>query len=352
MKHCRSYTSRVVWTAFVAVLLPFLLISCGRGEREFERTGPVMGTVAEVKVVAPSEEAAGRALDAVFAELDAVDEAMSVYREGSDVARINASAGASSVSVGPGTIEVLEEAKSVSALSGGAFDATIGPLIDLWGFRSLHFREPGKAEVEAVLAGLVGFGNIIIDPERGTVRLAKPGMSIDLGGIAKGYGVDRAARALREAGMERGLVNVGGDLYCLGEKAWRVGIRHPRAAEKLMARIDVANAAVATSGDYENYFESGGRRYCHILDPRTGCPAETDVVSVTAVAGSCSQADAIATAVLVLGAADGMALVEGIDGADAVVAREEGGEIVLSVSGGLQGKVEIIDGMCRIGGGE
>ena len=324
--------------------------SCGPSERTLERTGFVMGTVAEIKVESPSKEAAERAIDAAFSELESVDGAMSVYREGSDVARINASAGGPPVSVRPGTVAVLEEAGRVSALSGGAFDVTVGPLIDLWGFRTRNFREPGRGDIEDVLADLVGAGRVEMDGERGTVRLPEPGMSIDLGGVAKGYGVDRAARALGESGIERGLVNVGGDLYCLGEKGWRIGIRHPRESGRLLARLDVANMAVATSGGYENYFESGGRRYCHILDPRTGYPAETDIISVTAVAGTCVVADAIATAIFILGADEGLALVDGMPGVDAVVAREEDGVIVISTTLGLEGKIEILDGACRIRG--
>ena len=335
-------------TAFILLLFPVVLLSCGRTEMEFERTGFVMGTVVEVKVRAPSDAVAERAFDAVFSELAAVDEAMSVYRDGSDIGRINASAGGPPVPVDPETIKVLKEAKRVSALSGGAFNITVGPLLDLWGFKSGSFRVPGNEDVEAVLADLIGADKIEIDGERGTVRLAKSGVEIDLGGIAKGYGVDRAATALRENGIERGMVNVGGDLYCLGEEAWRVGIRHPRETDELIARISIADEAVATSGDYENYFTLDGRRYCHIVDARNGSPVDTDIVSVTAVAKSCMLADAIATAVFILGEEEGMALVEGIDGVDVVVARGKDGEIELSISSGLQGRVTIISEKCKI----
>ena len=299
--------------------------------------------MAEVKVRASSGAAAERALDAAFRELEEVEDLLSAYREESDISRIHASAGGSRVHVDGETIRVLNEAKRVGALSGGAFDITIGPLLGLWGFGSGSYRVPGEDEVEAVLSGLAGSDGIEIDGAAGTVRLAKPGMGVDLGGIAKGYGVDRAARALRENGVGSGIVNVGGDLFCLGEAPSRIGIRHPREAGVLVARLTVANAAVATSGDYENYFEAGGRRYCHIFDARTGRPAETDIASVTVVAESCMLADAVATAVFVLGAGDGMALVEGLGGVEAVMVTENDGRIELIVSPGLEERVERIE---------
>ncbi len=330
---------------FSLLLFPLILSSCGRPERTFERTGLVMGTVAEIKVRSSSKAVAERALDAAFSELGAVDEAMSAYREGSDIAMINASAGGSPVAVRPETIEVLEEAKRINALSGGAFDITIGPLLDLWGFGSQSFRVPERDEVEAVLVDLLGSDKIEIDGEGGRVRLVKPGMEINLGGVAKGYGVDRAAQALRENRIAGALVNVGGDLYCLGEEEWRVGIRHPGEADKLMARISIKDKAVATSGGYENYFVSNGRRYYHIMDARKGYPADTDVVSVTIIAESCMLADALATTVFILGVKEGMALIEGIPGVDGVIAREKDGGIELSISDDLKGKVEVIDEM-------
>ena len=183
---------------------------------------------------------------------------------------------------------------------------TIGPLTALWRFNSdAPATVPEAATLDSVRS-LVGFRNLVLNQRDTTVFFARPGMRIDLGGIAKGYAIDRAVAVLREQGVYDFLLNAGGDLYASGERQpghpWRVGVKHPRASDALLARLTVHDMAVATSGDYERFGEVEGRRYHHILDPRTGYPAHQSR-SVTVVASSAEEADALATYLFILGLA-------------------------------------------------
>ena len=194
----------------------------------------------------------------------------------------------------PPVLELFRTARRVYRDSDGYFDITVGPLSELWGFSTKTYRIPLPEEVKKALA-FVGLEKIKEQRDRLSVQ---PGMKLDWGGIAKGWGVDLAARALREIGIARGFINCGGDLYCWGEnpenKAWKIGIKHPRQ-QGYMGIISVSGLAVATSGDYQRYFESGGARYHHIFNPKTGYPAQGKQ-SVTIVGPETVYCDALSTA--------------------------------------------------------
>jgi len=205
------------------------------------------------------------------------------------------------VAVSPATAAVLSEALAWAEASGGAFDPTLGRAIRLWDVG--HRRTPPPEEVVHRLAGRRLYRSLALDRWRGepVIRFTDRDAEIDLGGIAKGYGVDRAAEALRAHGITRAIVNVGGDLYAIGEAErggpWRVGIRSPHEPARLAGVLEINDGAVATSGDYLQYFQHGGRRYHHLLDPSTGAPRVSGVHSVTVIAQTCLAADAAATAV-------------------------------------------------------
>ncbi|HXV90514.1 MAG TPA: FAD:protein FMN transferase [Gemmatimonadales bacterium] len=290
--------------AFVVAAAPFLR---RRGARLVRRTVPVMGTIAELGVVHDDAVAGHAAIDAAIAELRRVEWMMSRYSPTSDVGRANRLAARDAVDVSPATVAVLEAAIAWAIASDGVFDPCIGRAVELWDVE--HRTAPPPTGDVRRLAGRRLYRALDLDGgTRPRVRLTDRDAAIDLGGIAKGYAVDRAADALRHRGIARGIVNVGGDLYAIGRSEdgdpWRVGIRSAADPDTLTGALDVADAAVATSGDYERFFEYRGHRYHHLLDPETAAPRVAAAHSVTIRAASCLAADAAATAVFGLGRAD------------------------------------------------
>ncbi len=294
-----------------------------------------MDTTIELRLQADSRREADAVKDEVFAEMERLEELLSRSLSGSDVERLNRMAGKEAVEVSPETLLVVEAALEYSRLSEGAFDPTIAPLIDVWGFRDQQYRVPGQAEIESALSR-VDYRLLQLDPEQGTLYLPEVGMSLDLGGIAKGYIVDRAMAVLSRAGIKHAFLNAGGDIALLGGRPdgdpWRIGVRHPREDNKNIAVLPLIGGAVVTSGDYERTFEEDSVRYHHILDPSTGQPALL-LSSVTIVAPTTIEADALSTAVFVLGPRLGMALAEQLPGVEAVLVTAE---MEILISSGLQ----------------
>jgi len=249
----------------------------------------------ELQLDAADPARARRAADAAIADVLRIEAKYSRYRDDSLVTRINRAAGGAAVEIDTETAALVAYADRCFAESGGRFDLTSGVLRRAWDFRRKPPALPEPAALEAATA-LVGWAGVEWSDH--TVRLPRPGMEIDFGGVGKEYAADRAATICVEHGVAHGLINLGGDVRAIGTQGdgtpWRVGIQHPRAAPgKVIAYVDLADGAVATSGDYERYFDLDGRRYCHILDPRTGMPvAHWQSVSVVAplavVAGSCA----------------------------------------------------------------
>lgn len=287
-----------------------------------------MGTVIEITLIDDDEEAASKAALQAFQEIKRIEILMSRFLGSSDVTRINRSAGVEWVKVSPETAEVIKKAKEISELSEGGFDITVGPLTELWR-KAREKKIPPPAEEVKEKLDLVNFKNIEMDQER-RVFLKKRDMAIDLGGIAKGYGVDRAFDVLRSLGYKKLIVNAGGDLRAGGLKdnqPWSIGIQNPRESEKMLTRISVSNMAVATSGDYERFFIYEGKRYHHIFNPKNGFPTE-GCQSVTIVAKDCIRADALATAIFVLGPGKGYSLCQKLDGVDCLIVDKEGKRII------------------------
>jgi len=308
-----------------------------------ESSDILMNTFIRVRAYGPR---AGEAADAAIAEMRRLDALFDPYSEASEIAAINRNAGGASVKVSPETLDVMEKALEYARRTKGAFDITILPLIRLWGFGGTP-RVPERSEIERART-LVDYTKVEVNREAGTVRLAERGMGIDLGAIAKGYAVDRAVAVLRSYGVTSALIDAGGNIYGLGGKPlglgrsapWRVGIQHPRRRQEHLARTDVVNGTVVTSGDYQRYFETGGVRYHHILDPATGYPAR-GLSSVTIIGTSSTDADALSTSVFVLGPERGVELLKAFPGYDAVLVTESG-EVILT--DGAAGRVTLQDG--------
>jgi FAD:protein FMN transferase len=298
-----------------------------------------MDTTIELRLQAESRRDADAVKDEVFAEMERLEKLLSRTLSGSDVDRINRAAGREALQVSPETMAVAQAALAYARLSEGAFDPTIAPLLNVWGFLDQQYRVPEPGEIEAALP-LVDYTLLELDPQRGTIYLPA-GMSLDLGGIAKGYILDRGLAVLSRSGIRHAFLNAGGDIALLGVRPdgtpWRIGVRHPRRENQYIAVVPLSGMAVVTSGDYERTFEEGSVRYHHILDPSTGQPA-LSLSSVTIVAPTTMEADALSTAIFVLGPERGLALVEHLPGVEAVLVTAE---MEILISSGLQDTIEL-----------
>lgn len=287
------------------------------------RTRQMMGTWAEITVYSQDVKSANIAINSAFDAMTAVDGLMSAYNQDSEISEINRQAGKKSVGVSPQTFFVIKSAIHYSEISDGAFDITISPLVRSWGFFRKQGRIPPQEEINQQRA-LVNYRLIELDSERNRIKLLKNGMALDLGGIAKGYAVDQAIEKLRAAKVENVLVNLSGNMYAMGHPkdraAWRIGIRHPRQKADLLGFIELKEEAIATSGDYEKFFIHNGKRYSHIINPSTGYPV-SGIASVTIIAPTAMEADALSTAVFVLGTEKGLQLIKSKDGVEGIIVQ-------------------------------
>jgi thiamine biosynthesis lipoprotein len=294
---------------------------------------------------AAHDEAALRVMFAkAFAEVKRLEGLMTTWRDDSEVSRINAAAGTAAVAVSAETLAVIEKSVWMSERSEGVFDITFEAMHGLWKFdQDLEEKVPERADVEAARK-LIDFRRIKIDHDARTVMLERPGMRMSLGGIAKGYAVDAAARVLRGEGLGAFFVQAGGDLFVQGKKPdgarFHVGVRDPRGQgeDDCFAMLPVEDHAFSTAGDYERGFVKDGKRYHHIIDPRTGFPA-TASRSVTIWAGDAFTADAIDDAVFILGPKKGLELVDSLPDTGAVIVDEHN---KVWVSQQLKDKVQIL----------
>lgn len=269
----------------------------GCRNHEFKETRMLMGTYIQITSYD------WRASAIAFDEIKRIEDLLSKYDEKSEVSRLNR-IGKSSVSLD--TMYVIRKAKQLWLVTGGAFDPTVGPLLDVWGFTDKKYRFPSEEEI-ALAKKKVGMDKVVIDDDKNMITLTVPGMKLDLGGIAKGYAVDCAVARLKQAHVRSCLINAGGDIYCLGKKPdgtpWRVALQDPRREHYAVPAefFELVNKAIVTSGDYEQFFMKDNKRYSHIFDPNTGWPAASGVVSVTVTAPDCLTADALATSLFVMG---------------------------------------------------
>lgn len=301
-----------------------------------------MGSTLRLTAWTSDEAGARAAFDDVFAEFARLERLMSTWIPDSDVSRVNRAAGVAPVAVGPDVRSVLETAQQVSAWTNGKFDVTFGALSGIWKFdHDQDGRLPDLKDVRRQLS-LIDYRAVRIDHAAGTVFLARRGMSIHLGGIGKGYGIDRGAEILRARGLSDFMIQSGGDVYAGGLKdgrPWRLGVQDPRGApDRRFAELELSNGTFSTSGDYERFFIKNGRRYHHVLDPSTGEPAR-GARSVTIVANRAAVADGLSTGVFILGPHSGMALIERLPDVEGVIVSDRN-EIL--ISSGLRDAISIV----------
>lgn len=302
------------------------------------RAQVLMGTMVELTAVAPNEILAQAALTAGFQEIRRLEALLSTWIETSELSKVNQAAGQEPVGVSEETFALLRRAMEATDYTEGGFNIAIGPAARLWNIPEAP-RVPSDMELE-IAAQYVDYHHIHLDPTRRTVFLGKPGMTIDVGGIGKGFAAEKAAAVMREVGATGGLVAVAGDFRVFGRRpdgtTWPVGIRHPRRDGTILATLDSADEAVSTSGDYERFFLKDGTRYHHILDSDTLHPARL-CQSVTVVAPDAAWADALATGLFVMGPVKGMVLIERL-GFGAVIVDAQGG---VSISSRLRNRVKL-----------
>jgi len=292
-----SRKTQILALSFALLVLIFTAVSFHQNKPLYKDTRVMMGTFVEV---VSSDK---RAAEIVFNEIYRIEELLSKYKENSEISKLNS---AGQLKVSPETFYILEKSKEFWKDSSGAFDVTVGPLMDLWGFSEKKFRVPAEAEI-AHIKQKVGMDKIVLNKQDSVVKFKIPGMVIDLGAIAKGFALDCSVKRLKESGINSCLINAGGQVYCLGKnngRPWKVAIKDPRG-NKLIADLDLEDKSVSTSGDYEQYFVKDGRSFCHILNPKTGYPVDSGVISITIEASDGLTADALSTSVFVLGKDEG-----------------------------------------------
>lgn len=333
--------------AYVWLGLLFLALVVGIGawrltdNREANQAEFLMGTYMEIKAIGRK---APQALEQVFARLREIEERMTQNSADSEIAAVNQTAGKEPVTVSADTFQVIEKALQYAELTDGKFDPTIQPIVRLWQIGSPQARVPSPQEIAAKLPA-VNYQAVKLDATTRTVWLTQPGMGLDLGGIAKGYAADEAVAILRAHGIKKALVNLGGNLYALGtnptSQPWRIGVQDPEdERSQFIAVIETTDETLVTSGAYERFLKVDDTVYHHILNPASGYPADSDLLSVTIVAAKSIDADALSTSVYILGREAGLRLIDSLPNIDAVVIDKEH---QVFASAGVRDRLTIVD---------
>jgi thiamine biosynthesis lipoprotein len=316
---------------FFCLALALLIPTTGSADW-LRKEADIMGTRIVVELYHQDTAVAQRGIDTVMSEMRRIDASMSPFIDSSELSVVNREAGKQAVGISKELFGLLQRANRVSDQTRGAFDITFASVGFLYDYRK--GIRPDEQQ-RAAATSLINYQQLQLDPQQRTVRFGQPGMRIDLGGIAKGYAVDRCMELLEQLGIHNALVRAGGDSRVSGERwgrPWTIGIRDPRDREGVVAVIPLIDVAVSTSGDYERFFEQAGVRYHHIINPRTGDSAR-ELQSVTIIGPDATTTDALSTSVFVLGLHEGMALINRLAGIDAILVDRHG---VLHYSEDLQ----------------
>ena len=301
------------------LLYCYIVILSGCQNKPFYKESRfLMGTTAEI--ICQDRHS----LDIAFREIERLERLWNRYDPDSEISKLNKN-GVSKVS--KDTLEIIKKAIEFSKLSEGLFDITIGPLADLWKERikSKVSRFPTEEEITERLR-FIGFEKIIIDEEKSVIKFKDKGVSVDLGGIAQGYAVDKVVEKLRSLGVKDCLIRIGGCIYALGRKDkrdWRIGIQHPRNPHEFIDYVELRDKAIATSGDYEQFFIYEGKRYSHIINPKTGYPVDNEIISVTVISPQALISDFLSTAVFILGEEKGRELAKKFKDTKVIIFTEQ-----------------------------
>jgi thiamine biosynthesis lipoprotein len=272
----------------------------------------IMDTMVSITYYDPS---AGDIIEDAFTEIRRIEDLMSSHKPTSEIGKINSAPAQTPVKVSKETFELIEKSLYYSRVTDGAFDITIGPILRLWDILNGKEKIPSHGDIAAAL-DLVGYQFVTLDEKNTTVSLEKPNMSLDLGGVAKGYAIDRAREIILKGGLKSAVIDAGGDVWAIGSKPdggrYNIGVRHPRDLQELLTVVPIRDKSIVTSGDYQRYFVKDGVRYHHIFDPHVGKPANSGLISVTLIGPDGAEGDILATAVFVLGKEKGLELLESL----------------------------------------
>ncbi len=322
--------TRIVISFIIATSLCFLSSGC-EGKREHLIQGRTMGTTYQIKIVTGYFQGISGLKDKIEKRLEEINAAMSTYQKDSEIRRFNdLKQTGRKFKISDDFYRVMKTAQAIHRLSDGAWDGTVNPLVDLWGFGrgGLKNKVPMESAISAILPN-IGFENIeVLKP--GVLLKKRAAVTLDLSSIAKGYGVDKVADIIREEGFHNYLVEIGGEVFASGYrkdgKLWRIGINRPQtdaSLDEVYKVVNLHNKAFATSGDYRQFFVVDGIRYAHIIDPRTGYPISNGVASVTIIADTCTFADGLATAIMVMGPDKGLDLINRLDAVEGLIIVEQ-----------------------------
>ena len=292
-----------------------------------------MGTFARIVAVAADANTGQKAVEAAFEQIETIEKLCSFYKPDSEISRINRNAYKNPVAVSAPTFEIIKKSIEFSRLSAGAFDITVGALEDLWRKAAKENQIPSQAALEKVRSK-IGYEKIIIDANDKTIGFAADGVEIDLGGIAKGFAIDKVIEAARKIGAVGVMVDIGGDIRCFGQppagkKHWQIGLQqpNPETENESLLTLELNDFAVATSGDYRRFVLIDGKKYSHIMNTKTG-KSSNCFSSVSVICKSCTDADALATAVSVMGIEKGLALIEQLQQTEAILIPAGSNEII------------------------
>jgi thiamine biosynthesis lipoprotein len=309
-------------------LLPWLLTAMPAQAAWLSRgVDGIMGTRIYVELWAEDndkdKQRGEQAIDAVMDEMRHIDESMSVYKPTSEVSKVNRLAAREPIKISPELFQLLTTALEYSRITEGAFDITYASVGYMYDFRER--KRPSEQQIESALPA-VNYHHVLLDPRASTVRFSQPGVRIDLGGIAKGFAVDKGIEILQRRGYTHALVNAGGDSRVIGDrfgKPWVIGIRHPDHPDQVITRVPLTDSAFSTSGDYERYFDEGGVRYHHIIDPHTGHSA-SKVRSATVIAPTATRTDGLSKTAFVLGPDEALRIYNSLPDVDAILVAPDG----------------------------
>ena len=340
MKDITIKKSLFIIAAFV--MLVSLFIGCNKKKIEpVEKTEYMLGTICTIKAY---DGNANEAVIKAFNRIKSIESKMSVNKEGTELDAVDDAAGKNPIKVSDDTFYVLKKGKYYSEQSGGAFDITIGSLVKLWGIGTDKARVPSKEEID-IKKSLTNYKDLVLDEKDKSVFIKKTGMSLDLGGIAKGYSADEAARILKENGVQHGIINLGGNVLVINDNPeghpWRIGIQNPfEPRGDVLGSVDVTNKTVVTSGIYERYIEKDGKKYHHILNPFTGYPMDNSLASVTLITDTSIDADAMTKQIFYKGIEKGPEYVKALKGVEAIFVTKNKD---VYITDGLKGNFKIVN---------
>ncbi|MBS3814242.1 FAD:protein FMN transferase [Candidatus Bipolaricaulota bacterium] len=312
-----------------------------KGTTAVTQTRPAMGTFVEITAGGEKKKKVKNLINKAYEKIIDVDKTMSVHKDNSPVHNLN-NPGNKKINLRPNTLQVLEEAQNISRLTDGSFDITSGPLLDLWGFYDGKLSVPSPDDLKQAL-NLVDYQKLTLEPSSGTATLPDRNGKIDLGGIAKGYAVDKAVEVLKNGGVQSGLVNAGGDIRAFGspegKSTWKVGLQNPLQKNDLLFGLNLFLSAITTSGNYESFFTYRGNKLAHIINPHTGWPVE-DVLSVSVLTEKAIRADGLSTGAFCQGKDEALATIEKLEDTELIyIHKSEKGKIEVEMTEGLADRI-------------